>query len=235
MAPSLASMQPALCACSIHDPVPPLALCKDIAGQRRLTAAAAAAYYTLLAVLAPSAPAAPLLALLVPLSGGPRPPARLMDRLACSLAELRQSRCASRDTEAHFLAINTLRRAVAARQAESTSLAGREGQTLVRALLTLPLIVYRAADAGGPPPVPEWRHAAAAACGVAAKLLGSGVCGGLEEFCADLEDAVSALCGWGGLGLASDNGDTDAIRQGIRWAGLVIIDETNMHFANWTR
>ncbi|KAL6785906.1 ESP1 [Auxenochlorella protothecoides x Auxenochlorella symbiontica] len=209
LGPCLALMQPVLCACAATDPALPLALCKDVAGHRRLTAAGAAAFYALLAALAPSLPPAPLLALLVPLLGGPAAPISLLDRVECSLAELRRACCPVKDAEACLPALNALRRAAAARQADAPALSAREGAVLARALLVLPLVVYRAAEAGASPPPPARRHAAAAACGVAVRLLSSGQCGGMEEILADLDIAVSALCGWGGLARLSEDADAD--------------------------
>ncbi|RMZ56318.1 hypothetical protein APUTEX25_000557 [Auxenochlorella protothecoides] len=204
LGPCLALMQPVLCACAATDPALPLALCKAVAGHRRLTAAGAAAFYALLAALAPSLPPAPLLALLVPLLGGPAAPISLLDRVECSLAELRRACCPVKDAEACLPALNALRRAAAARQADAPALSAREGTVLSRSLLVLPLVVYRAAEAGASPPPPERRHAAAAACGVAVRLLSSGQCSGLEEILVDLDIAVSALCGWGGLARLSE-------------------------------
>ncbi|KFM23971.1 Separin [Auxenochlorella protothecoides] len=209
LGPCLAPMQPVLCACAATDPALPLALCKAVAGHRRLTAAGAAAFYALLAALAPSLPPAPLLALLVPLLGGPAAPISLLDRVECSLAELRRACCPVKDAEACLPALNALRRAAAARQADAPALSAREGTVLARALLVLPLVVYRAAEAGASPPPPERRHAAAAACGVAVRLLSSGQCSGLEEILVDLDIAVSALCGWGGLARLSEVADAD--------------------------
>ncbi|KAL6785526.1 ESP1 [Auxenochlorella protothecoides x Auxenochlorella symbiontica] len=209
LGPCLAPMQPVLCACAATDPALPLALCKAVAGHRRLTAAGAAAFYALLAALAPSLPPAPLLALLVPLLGGPAAPISLLDRVECSLAELRRACCPVKDAEACLPALNALRRAAAARQADAPALSAREGTVLARALLVLPLVVYRAAEAGASPPPPERRHAAAAACGVAVRLLSSGQCSGLEEILVDLDIAVSALCGWGGLARLSEDADAD--------------------------
>lgn len=217
LGPCLALMQPVLCACAATDPALPLALCKAVAGHRRLTAAGATAFYALLAALAPSLPPAPLLALLVPLLGGPAAPISLLDRVECSLAELRRACCPVKDAEACLPALNALRRAAAARQADAPALSAREGTVLARALLVLPLVVYRAAEAGASPPPPERRHAAAAACGVAVRLLSSGQCSGLEEILVDLDIAVSALCGWGGLARLSEDADADPDTLG--WAG----------------